>query len=125
MATYVLIKNATATGTAPSPTLAPPQAQAGAQSVNPTGPSNPNSPTQTQMIQVFASTTSGNVAATAQVYGSNDQINWTAAGAAIAISSTALYGAAALQLALPYKYFTAILTALSGTGASASVTMSA
>jgi len=134
MACYYLIgsetQGATVTGVPPSNfngslNAAPPQWQSMAQSVLPTGAADETSPPQTQMIQLYASCTSGNVAATAQVYGSNDGSNWTAAGSTIAITSTALYGTAAQQLALPWRYWTAILTVLTGTGAQATVTMSA
>jgi len=108
--------------------VAPPQAQAGAQSVHPTGPSNDNNPTQSQWFQLTASATSGNVSATATVYGSNDGQNWTNLGATLSTALTVTgvaSGSAAAQTAIPCKHYAAVLSTLTGTGAVATLTMSA
>ncbi len=134
MPTYTLISKATQTGTAPSPTNPPQQAQQGAPAqfndnaagVVVCGPTNANSPSQSQYLQVFGSTTlaSTSFSATAQAYASNDGVNWSTAGTTVTASGTG-YGVAALELNIPAPYWAAIITAISGTGAAATVTLSA
>ncbi len=124
MTVYVLVQGATAAGTAPSPTNLPAQAQQGGQMVTPAGAANDNSPTQTQWFQLVGSATSGNITVIATIYTSNDGLNWTAYATTMAPSAAASVNAG-LQTALPAKFFAAALTTLTGTGAKASLTMSA
>lgn len=127
MAVYLLINAATQTGTAPSPTNPPQQAQQGAPG-NPwaiQGPSNPNSPTQSQCFILTASATSGNVSATATIVASNDGQNWAAPASNTVSVSGAPSGSSLIVLAVPAKHFAAYLSTLTGTGATATLTMSA
>lgn len=126
MAVYTLINAATVQGTAPSPTNPPQQAQQGAPgTINQVdGPSNPNSPSQTQWFQLTGSATSGNITVIATIYTSNDGKNWTAYATTMAPAAAASVNAG-LQTALPAKYFAASFLTLTGTGATATLTMSA
>ena len=87
------------------------------------GNTNAYTPPIAQSFQLTVKGT-GAVAATAQVVGSNDGVNWTNYGPALTASGTGSstvtgYGQA------PYAYFGALITAISGTSAQAAVTMSA
>lgn len=114
MSSYNLIDNQTVT----QPITLPP-----IPAVKPWGPTNPNSPPLEQAFQ-FVVTGVGAVSATAQVYVSNDEVNWTPYGDAITAAGTNV-GQQVQGGTQPWKHFGAYLTAISGTGATASLKMSA
>jgi len=68
-------------------------------------------------------TGSGNVSASAQIVGSNDTVNWALYGPAIAVASGASPQSQSAVGNIPYQFYSAFLTAISGTGAKATVTM--
>lgn len=77
--------------------------------------------------QTFVLTVQGNgaVSASAQILGSNDGINFVAYGAVIAASSDTTISSQAQVGTACYDQYAAIITAISGTNARATVTMSA
>lgn len=66
----------------------------------------------------------GTVSASAQIVGSNDGINWMTVGNVIVASGQNAASAGALG-STPFNYFSAYITAISGTNATATVTASA
>lgn len=116
MASYDLLLNQTATASVP-----PPQGNI----VEPWGPTNPKSPPTEQTFHLVIAGTAGNVSGTAQVVVSNDGVNWVNYGDAIAAASTYLTAQASFAGTQAWRYFGAYLTAISGTGAKASLKMSA
>ncbi len=117
MTTYVLSKTAVAAAT-----LAAALQMGLAQSVNPSAGQAPINP-QTQTFHVVATASSGNVSATVQIYASNDGVNWTAYGSAITIAAAATPQQGVSNGAQPWQYYTAFVSALTGTGALVTVTM--
>ena len=87
------------------------------QSTSGTGP---NPPTQTVAVVVSGT---GNVSATVQLQGSNDDINWQNAGTAITIASGASPQLGNTIVNSTWQFFRGNITALTGTNASATVTM--
>jgi len=93
-----------------------------AQPVGPNG--NVSVPTQSQAFQLNVSGT-GSVSATMQPVVSNDGTNWSAYGATVTATG---FNGGSNNIALtnaPFIYFSAYITAISGTGATASINMSA
>lgn len=80
-------------------------------------------PAATQCFQLVV-VGSGAVSAAAQIYGSNDRLNWAKVGNPIIASGTNS-GTAGGGGSIGYSFFGALLTAISGTNASATVTMNA
>jgi hypothetical protein len=80
---------------------------------------------QNQTFQVVVTGTSGNVSATVQPIVSNDGVNWSNYGSAIAtgIGTSPQQGIG--PGAQAWQYFSAYVTAISGTGASVTCTMAA
>lgn len=99
---------------------------AGSQLVTITGGSgeiiNPNT---VQSFHVVATATSGNVSATVQPIVSNDGVNWMSYGSAITISSGASPQQAQAAGGGFWKYMSAYVTALTGTGAVVKCVMAA
>lgn len=114
MASYDLLLNQTVTATAP-----PPQKEA----VQPWGPQNPTSPPTEQAFHLVVTGTAGNVSGTAQIIASNDGVNWISYGDPISAPSTYLTAQASMGGTQSWKYFGAYLTAISGTGAKATLRM--
>lgn len=117
MTAYVLTKTAVAAAT-----IAAALSAGLAQSVNPSAGQAPINP-QTQTFHVVATASSGNVSATVQVYASNDGVNWTAYGSPITIASGATPQQGVANGAAPWQFYTALVSALSGTNAQVVVTM--
>jgi hypothetical protein len=116
MSNYDLLLNQTVTASAP-----PPQGNI----VQPWGPNNPKGRTQTQAFQLVVTGTAGNVSGTAQNIDSNDGVNWVSYGSPMVAASTYLVAQAVFGGTQPWKFFGAYLTAISGTGAQATLKMSA
>lgn len=94
-------------------------------SFQPTNPAGSTSPSGSQGFQLVVTGT-GNVSASAQIVVSNDGINWTSLGGALAATSTANVSTAISGNSnTPYQYFGGYITAISGTGAKATLTMCA
>lgn len=117
MTTYALA-NASATDA----TIAAALANGHSQSVNPSGSQSPINP-QTQTFMVVATTTSGNVTATVQIYASNDGVNWVAYGSAITIASGASPQIGNANGSQPWQFYTALVSSLTGVGAQCKVLM--
>lgn len=117
MTTYVLSKTSAAAAT-----VAAALAAGQAQIVNPSAGQAPINP-QTQTFHAVVSGTSGNVSATVQPYVSNDGVNWTAYGSPITIASGATPQQGIANGAAPWQFYTALVSALTGTGAQCTVTM--
>lgn len=77
-----------------------------------------------QTFQVIVTCSSGNCSATVQVMGSNDGLNWSAYGSAIAVTSGTSPNVGSSTGSNPWEYFTAYVTAISGTNAAVQCTMS-
>lgn len=112
MARYDLLLNANAS-----------QVNQRGQSVEPDGPTNPKMPPLAQAFQLVVSGI-GTVSATVQVLASNDGTNWVDYGDAVTATGT-ITGQAAWAGNQPFRHYAAILTAISGTGAAATLRMSA
>lgn len=67
----------------------------------------------------------GSVSATAQVWASNDGVNWVTYGSAITASSVSGAGTNTATGTGNFQWYTAQLTAISGTQANATLTMNA
>lgn len=94
----------------------------GSQMLNPAGGTSPiNTPAQT--FQLVVTATSGNCSASAHVMVSNDGVNWTDYGLTLAASSGASPNTAIANGTSPWQFFTAYISAISGTGGKATVTM--
>ena len=117
MTTYVLSKT-----NAAAATVAAAIAAGQAQIVNPSAGQAPINP-QTQTFHAVVVGTSGNVSATVQPFVSNDGVNWTAYGSAITIVAAATPQQGISNGAQPWQYYTAVVTAITGTGAVCTVTM--
>lgn len=119
MSTYVLLNNVTVTKAAPPPTFA----------VKPWGATNPEVPSQEQSFHLKVHG-NGAVSATAQIYVSNDtgpdpnQFDWIAYGDPIVAAGTNV-GQASAGGQQSWRWFGGIITAISGTGAAATLEMSA
>lgn len=112
MSLYTLLKNRTTTNTVPDANLVvqPTQGQLG----------------QPSSYQAFTATVTGTgaVTATVQPVVSNDGVNWSNFGSAISLSGTnSATGNASLQGS--FAYWGAIVTAITGTGASVNALLSA
>lgn len=117
MTAYVLSKTAVATAT-----IAAALSNGQSQAVNPSAGQAPTNP-QTQTFQAVATASTGNVSATVQIYASNDGGNWVPYGSAITIASGATPQQGVSNGAQPWQYYTALVSALSGTNAQVTVTM--
>jgi hypothetical protein len=116
MTTYVLCKSSVVQSAPTAGTL-----PAGSQSVNPSAGQGAVNP-QTQTFHVVV-TGSGSCSATVQPVVSNDGVNWTNYGSAIVVSAGAAPVQAAANGAQPWQFFSAYVTAISGTSAQATCTM--
>lgn len=128
MSLYTLLSASNKIGTLPpSPIIRPvPVSQQNTLPVLSGNVLDPNlaiSPPENQSFQLTVKGT-GAVSATAQVYGSNDKVNWVPYGAAITSSGTGT-GTNAQGGTTPYAFFGALLTAITGTGATATLVMNA
>lgn len=123
MAVWILAQNVTAVQT-----LANVQKVDGTGGPNPAAitfdSDNPNKPSFQQSFQVVV-TGSGAVSASAQIVGSNDGQNYSTVGGAIAVTSGASPVNASGLANQSFKYWGAYITAIAGTNASATVTLSA
>lgn len=88
------------------------------------GALNPVIPPTNQTFQLIV-TGSGNVSATAQPIVSNDGINWTNYGSAISATAAASVSQANGTGSAPWAFYSATITAISGTGAVAKLIMNA
>jgi hypothetical protein len=79
-----------------------------------------NPPYQTFQAVV---TGTGTVSGSVTIQGSNDGINWTNIGSALAVASGTAPQNASVVTNTTYQYFQANVTALTGTGAGCTVTM--
>ena len=78
-----------------------------------------------QLFQVIVKGTgTGNYTATVQLVGSNDNTTWLPYGNTISVSGTSP-ASTSFQGTTPFAFFGAYVTAISGTGASVSVSMNA
>ena len=121
MSVYVLLQGATATNGPFSPSSPPASPSL---VVKPTGPNHsPNiNPTQ-QTVQGIVTGT-GSVSATIKVMGSNDGgVTWVDAVATVTISSGTGFSTAGSTSNLSYAYYTAYLSAVSGTNATVQALM--
>ncbi len=68
----------------------------------------------------------GGGACTAQIIGSNDGVNWENVGSAIAVTAGSVHGGLSTPGALvtSWAFWSAVLTTLSGTGATCTVSLS-
>lgn len=89
---------------------------------NPLDASLPITPPASQAFQLTVTGT-GAVTAQAQIYGSNDGKNWVAIGAPITASGTNV-GNVGASGTVPFAFFGALLTSITGTNATATLTMS-
>jgi hypothetical protein len=122
--TYFLINSATATNSAPTGT----SPTAGG-TVSPAAPFNASAGPQIASAQAFVISvdgTDGNgaVSCTVQLYGSNDGSHYATYGSAVTASGTGSATTSATGT-VPYVWFAAAVTAISGTGAKCSVRMNA
>lgn len=124
MSVYFLCRKVRAVQTAPSPSNPPPTFVTPSWAVGNNAP-----PSQAFMLLVDGI---GSLSATAQIYVSNDDdqtsARWAPYGDPITATGTALNGAVPMATSAgsqPWRRFTAIITAISGTNASADVKMSA
>ena len=115
MSTYPLLTNQTVTQSAPPPVVP----------IAPPGPTNPTMPPQKQTFHLVITGSAGNVSGTAQIVASNDGQNWVSYGDPITAASAYLTAQAAASMDGSWKWFGAYLTAISGTGAVANLTMNA
>ena len=115
MSQYYLLTNQTAIQSAPPPVV--PVEPWG----NVLGVTNP--PEQT--FQLTITGTAGNVSGTAQVVVSNDGISWISYGDPLSVASSYLTGVAGFAGTQSWNFYGAYLTAISGTGAKATLVMSA
>jgi len=115
--TYQLLTNVTAVQAAPTATRGPMNA------VKAPGPSNPNMPPQEQTFNLMVSGV-GAVSVTAQLVVSHDGVNWMAYNDPITASGTDSGGKITTGSGA-WPWFGAYVTAISGTNASANLTMAA
>jgi hypothetical protein len=85
-------------------------------------PTLPITPPSSQSFQLTVAGT-GAVSASAQMYGSNDGKNWATIGSPITANGTTTATVVGLG-SVPFAFFGALLTAITGTNALATVTMS-
>lgn len=117
MAVYFLAQNVSAVqtvaaiGSSTNPIVLAPASESGA-----------GSP-PTDQIFVLLVAGSGAVSASAQIVGSNDGVNFVNYGAAVAAAAAPTVSAQAQAGTSPFQYYSAIITAISGTNAVASVTV--
>ena len=124
MAVYNLCQNVTAVQTVSSIILPGRNAAGGSNmAVDPRQPSGSETPATYQSFQVTV-TGSGSVSASAQVVASNDGVNWITIGSVISPSGNNS-GTAGGNASSPYKWWSAYVTAISGTNASVNVNMCA
>jgi hypothetical protein len=121
---YFLLNGATATSSAPTGTA--PTAS------GTISPAQPNAPTSGQgvsavqsfVINVDGTDANGSVSCTVQLYGSNDGAHWATYGATVTASGTGT-GSTSATGTVPYLWYAAQVTAISGTAAKCSVRMNA
>lgn len=130
MTTYTLVK-ATAVQAVPGTVQGgPPPANlpSGSQGINPNtaGAGSTINPAINQTFQLIVTTTNGTAcAATAQVIVSNDGVNWLNYGSAMSATSGASPNQQSATGGSVWAWFSAYITVLTGTGAVATVLMSA
>ena len=127
MSVYTLINNATGTSALPPSPVVRPISVAERQlpSVVNGNVLDPNTAITPPAQQAFVLTASGtaSVSATAQIYGSNDNVNWVAIGAAITAAGTTSASVGASGT-VPFAFYGATISSISGTGCVAKLTMS-
>lgn len=135
MSTYLLLNNQTVVQSAPG--TAQLDASGGVPTAGFNLPFNSNLVTLTggagemvqasaaQSFQVVVTGTSGNVSATVQPIVSNDGYNWMPYGSAITVASGATPQQGSANGSGFWRYFSAYLTAITGTGATAKCVMAA
>lgn len=107
-----------------------PQALPPNPTAKPWGPTNPESPPQEQVFHLKVRGI-GTVSATAQIYVSNDsgpdpsQFDWIAYGDPITATGTNNVGQTSAGGTQAWRHFGALITAISGTNAAATLEMSA
>lgn len=127
MSLYTLLNQSNTIGTLPPALIARPVPVDQQQSLalltsNPLDPSLQITPPSQQAFQLTVKG-SGTVSATAQIYGSNDGKNWLTIGSPVTANGTNLASTGALGT-VPFAYYGALLTAISGANATATLTMS-
>jgi hypothetical protein len=97
----------------------------GSQAVFPGGGAGaPTAPPTNQQFQLIV-IGSGAVSAAAQIFGTNDGVNWTSTGSSISAASAQTVSTATASGTAGWAGFTAQLTTISGTNASATLLMNA
>ena len=122
MSVYPLFQNVIAAQSAPSPSN--PFPTSGNNVINPNDGSPPG-PQLSQTFQLVVGGTSGTVSCNAQPIVSNDGINWSSYGAALAVTAAAYPTSTVSSMNGAYNYFGAYVVSISGTGANATMLMSA
>jgi hypothetical protein len=127
LSNYVLLSPTNVVGTLPPAPIARPISPSQLHSLqvingNPMDPNLPVTPPGQQSFQLVVKGT-GAVSAQAQIYGSNTGLDWATVGAPITANGTTKATVVA-NGTVPFAFFGALLTAISGTNAIASVTMS-
>lgn len=129
MTTYILFQGikaiqsapGTVQGGTPGSNLPP-----GSTFANPGGGAGaPTAPPTNQTLHAVVAGTSGSVSATVQPVVSNDGINWIAYGSPITIASAATPQQGSAVGTAVWAFYSAYVTAISGTGASVTCTMNA
>lgn len=123
MALYFPFQGVKAVQTAPVGGVLPVQSQ----SVQPLAQNNPNSPASAQSMQVVVKGIGG-CSATVQFIGSNDGVNWINYGPTVVATSAnadITPGTAGASGTTPYTFMSAYVTAISGTNAAATASISA
>lgn len=130
MSIYTLVDRATATGSLPPGKIVRPVPADEAQGLqlqlaggNLLDPTLQITPPSAQAFQLTVTGT-GTVSATAQMVASNDGVHWLTIGAPIAAAAASGNSSAGGLNNSAFSFFGAYITAISGTGAKATVTMS-
>lgn len=128
MTLYVLLERASAIATLPpDPVIRPvPVSQQGTLPIVTGNLMDPHLAITPAFQQAFQITVKGQgaVSASVQMYGSNDNKNWAKIGAPVNVAGTNV-ATAGTNGSVGYSFFGALLTAISGTNALATVTMNA
>lgn len=110
--TYYVLQNVSAVQSAPANGALP----NGSQVINPSAGQGAINP-QSAVFQCIVAGTSGNVSATIQPLASNDGINWINYGTSISIASGPTPQQGSNYGTSPWQFYSAYVTAISGTGA--------
>lgn len=129
MAVYTLLANVNAIGSLPPPLIVRPINNAEKQSLFVQGAGNlldPNLPITPPTQEAFQVEVSGvgTVGGSVQIYGSNDGQSWLSIGALITAAPAAGKSSSGGFLNSSFAFYGAVCTAISGTGAKLSCTMS-